>query len=146
MKVVLLKDIKNKGKKGDIITVNDGYAQNYLIPNGIAIPGNASNINEANQAKQANAYKEEQNIKQAKELANKLKDLQTTIKVKSGANGKIFGSVTNKEVAEALAKNGYNIDKKKIEIDSIKSLGVYSVKIKLYTGVSTNIKVSVIAE
>ena len=146
MKVVLLKDIKNKGKKGDIITVNDGYAQNYLIPNGIAIPGNASNINEANQAKQANAYKEEQNIKQAKELAEKLKDLQTTIKVKSGANGKIFGSVTNKEVAEALAKNGYNIDKKKIEIDSIKSLGVYSVKIKLYTGVSTNIKVSVIAE
>lgn len=146
MKVVLLKDIKNKGKKGDIITVNDGYAQNYLIPNGIAIPGNSSNINEANQAKQANAYKEEQNIKQAKELAEKLKDLQTTIKVKSGANGKIFGSVTNKEVAEALAKNGYNIDKKKIEIDSIKSLGVYSVKIKLYTGVSTNIKVSVIAE
>lgn len=144
MKVVLLKDVKNKGKKGDIINVNDGYAQNYLIPNGIAVVGNSSSINEANQAKQASAYKEEQNIKNAKELAEKLKDLTVTIKVKSGANGKIFGSVTNKEVSDALSNLKFDIDKKKIELDNIKSLGVYTAKIKLYTGISTSIKVNVV--
>lgn len=146
MKVVLLKDVKNKGKKGEIVNVNDGYAQNYLIPNGLAVSASSSAINEANQAKQANAYKEEQNVKNAKEIAEKLQGKEYTIKVKSGANGKIFGSVTNKEVAELLEKQGFAIDKKKIEIDSIKSLGIYNVKIKLYVGVSTSIKLNVVAE
>lgn len=146
MKVVLLKDVKNKGKKGEIVNVNDGYAQNYLIPNGLAVSASSSAINEANQAKQANAYKEEQNVKNAKEMAEKLQGKEYTIKVKSGANGKIFGSVTNKEVAELLEKQGFAIDKKKIEIDSIKSLGIYNVKIKLYVGVSTSIKLNVVAE
>ena len=141
MKVVLLKDVKNKGKKGDVINVNDGYAQNFLIPNGYAIVGNATNVNEANQAKQANAYKEEQNIKHAKEIAEKLKNEVVTLKVKTGANGKIFGSVTNKEIADELKNLGYDIDKKKVETNAIKTVGEYSVKIKLYAGVSTNIKV-----
>lgn len=146
MKVVLLKDVKNKGKKGEIVNVNDGYAQNYLIPNGLAISASSSAINEANQAKQASAYKEEQNVKNAKEMAEKLQGKEYTIKVKSGANGKIFGSVTNKEVAELLEKQGFIIDKKKIEVDSIKSLGIYNVKIKLYVGVTTSIKLNVVAE
>lgn len=146
MKVVLLKDVKNKGKKGEIVNVNDGYAQNYLIPNGLAISASSSAINEANQAKQASAYKEEQNVKNAKDMAEKLQGKEYTIKVKSGANGKIFGSVTNKEVTELLEKQGFIIDKKKIEVDSIKSLGIYNVKIKLYVGVTTSIILNVVAE
>lgn len=146
MKVVLLKDLKGKGKKGDVINVNDGYAQNYLVPNGFAIVGSSMALNEAKQAKDASAYHEEQARLKAQELAKTLKDVRVTVKVKAGANGKIFGSVTNKEISAGLEKLGYDIDKKKIEIDQIKTLGQYSVKIKLYNAISTNILVEVVGE
>ncbi len=143
MKVVLLKDVKNKGKKGDVINVNDGYAQNFLIPGGYAVVANNSAVNEANQAKKANAYKEEQNIKNAKEIAEKLKNINVVVNVKAGANGKIFGSVTNKEVADELSKLGFEIDKKKIELDTIKNVGEYTAKIKLYAGIATSVMVTI---
>ena len=146
MKVVLLKDLKGKGKKGDIINVNDGYATNYLVPNGYAVVGTNSAVNEANQAKQANAYHEEQNRLKAQELANNLKGKSVTISVKAGANGKIFGSVTNKEVSVGLSQIGFDIDKKKIELEQVKSLGEYSAKLKLYPGITANIKVVVVGE
>ena len=146
MKVVLLKDLKGKGKKGDIISVNDGYAANFLVPNGYAVVGTNSAVNEANQAKQANAYHEEQNRLKAQELANKLKDKVVTIKVKAGANNKIFGSVTNKEVSAELANLGFDIDKKKIELDQVKSLGDYTAKLKLYPNITASIVVKVVAE
>lgn len=146
MKVVLLKDLKGKGKKGDIINVNDGYATNFLVPNGYAVVGTNSAVNEANQAKQANAYREEQNRLQALDLAGKLKDKQITVKVKAGANGKIFGSVTNKEVSTELLSLGFDIDKKKIELEQVKSLGNYSAKLKLYPGITATVKVSVVGE
>lgn len=146
MKVVLLKDLKGKGKKGDIINVNDGYATNFLVPNGYAVVGTNSAVNEANQAKQANAYREEQNRLQALDLAGKLKDKQVTVKVKAGANGKIFGSVTNKEVSTELLALGFDIDKKKIELEQVKSLGNYSAKLKLYPGITATVKVSVVGE
>lgn len=146
MKVVLLKDLKGKGKKGDIINVNDGYAANFLVPNGYAVVGTNSAVNEANQAKQANAYREEQNRLQALDLAGKLKDKQITVKVKAGANGKIFGSVTNKEVSTELLALGFDIDKKKIELEQVKSLGNYSAKLKLYPGITATVKVSVVGE
>lgn len=146
MKVVLLKDLKGKGKKGDIINVNDGYASNFLVPNGYAVVGTNSAVNEANQAKQANAYREEQNRLAAQELAKKLKDKEVLISVKAGANGKIFGSVTNKEVSVALEKIGFDIDKKKIELDQVKSLGEYSAKIKLYPNITATIRVKVVGE
>ena len=146
MKVVLLKDLKGKGKKGDIINVNDGYASNFLIPNGYAVAGSNSAVNEANQAKQANAYREEQNRLHAQDLANKLKGSAVTIKVKSGANNKIFGSVTNKEVSAELLKQGFDIDKKKIELEQVKMLGTYSAKIKLYPNISAVIDVNVVSE
>ena len=146
MKVVLLKDLKGKGKKGDIINVNDGYATNFLVPNGYAVVGTNSAVNEANQAKQANAYHEEQNRLKAQELANQLKDKSVTIKVKSGANNKIFGSVTNKEVSIGLAELGFDIDKKKIELEQVKSLGEYSAKLKLYPNITAKISVKVISE
>lgn len=146
MKVVLLKDLKGKGKKGDIINVNDGYASNFLIPNGYAVVGSNSAVNEANQAKQANAYHEEQNRLKAQELANQLKDKVVTIKVKAGANGKIFGSVTNKEVSAGLQEIGFEVDKKKIELDQVKSLGQYSAKLKLHPGITGKITLNVIGE
>ena len=146
MKVVLLKDLKGKGKKGDVINVNDGYAQNYLLPNGYCVIGNASNLNEAKQAKAASAYHEEQNQIKARELGAKLKNISIVLAVKCGANGKIFGSVTNKEVSAELEKQGFDIDKKKIEMPLIKNTGEYTAKIKLYANISTDIKVQVVEE
>ncbi len=143
MKVVLIQDLKGKGKKGDIIEVNSGYAQNYLIPNKIAIAGTNSNINVANQAKEASAYHAEQERLKAVALCDKINGITVTCNVKSGTMGKIFGSVTNKEVGAELDKLGYNIDKKKIELPTIKNLGTYSCKIKLHAGVVANITVEV---
>lgn len=144
MKVVLLKDLKGRGKKGDIIEVNSGYAQNYLIPNGFCVVGNASNLNEAKQAKASNAYHEKQNQLRARELASRLKDKEVVLSVKCGAGGKIFGSVTNKEVSAELEKLGFDIDKKKIDMPIIKNTGLYTAKIKLYANIATDIKVSVV--
>lgn len=145
MKIVLLKDVKSIGKKGDIVTVSDGYASNYLIPNKLAIAGDGKAINEANQAKSAEAYHKEQDRLKAVELGNQLKDMTVTLQVKSGENGKIFGSVTNKEVATSLEKQGFAIDKKKIDLAIIKSLGTYTAKIKLHPTVSVQITVVVTA-
>lgn len=146
MKVVLLKDIKGKGKKGDIITVNDGYASNYLIPNGLAKVGNAVNLNEAKQAQESNIYQAEQARLRAVELGEKLKNIQVSLSIKCGANGKVFGSVTNKEISEDLIKKGFDIDKKKIEVATIKSIGSYTAKVKLHPTVTISIPVEVIPE
>ncbi len=146
MKIVLLKDVKNIGKKGDIVNVSDGYASNYLIPNKLAIAGDGKAINEAKQAKDAQAYHKEQERLQAVELGQKLKDVTITLQVKVGANGKIFGSVSNKEVADQLSKQGYSIDKKKIELDVIKNVGTYSAKLKLHPTVTVKITVIVVAQ
>lgn len=146
MKVVLLKDLKGKGKKGDIIEANHGYAMNFLIPQGIAKAGTSSNLNEANQAKKAQEYHTEQARLQAVALKDELDNFSLTLKVKCGANGKVFGSVTNKEVADELAKHNFNVDRKKIELSTIKTTGVFDVKIKLFVGVTANLKLTVEAE
>ena len=146
MKVVLLKDIKGKGKKGDVVNIADGYALNYLIPQGLAKAGNSSNLNEANQAKQAQAYHEEQNRLQAVALKEIIDKTNLTIKVKCGANGKVFGSVTNKEISEELAKININVDKKKIETDTLKNVGKYEIKVKLHPTVAAKLNLEIIAD
>ena len=146
MKVVLLKDVKGKGKKGDIVNVNDGYATNYLIPNGLAKVGNATNLNEAKQAHESSLYQAEQIRLKAVELASKLKNVEVTLAIKCGANGKVFGSVTNKEIGAELEKMGYSVDKKKIEINTIKAIGTYEATIKLHPTVTIKIPVNVVAE
>ena len=146
MKVILLKDIKGKGKVGQIIDVNDGYARNYLIPNGIAKPGTATNLNEAKQAQASNAYKAEQERLAAVELDKKLKDIILTMAVKCGKEGKVFGSVTNKEISAELEKQGIAIDKKKIETTPIKSTGEYNIKVRLHPTVVSNLKLLIVAE
>lgn len=144
MKVVLLKDLKGKGKKGDIINASDGYALNFLIPQGIAKAGTSSNLNEANQAKEAKEYHDEQNRLKALELKKVIENLTLNISVKCGANGKVFGSVTNKEISDELAKNNISVDKKKIETEPIKTTGSYEIKVKLYPTVTAKLKVNIV--
>ena len=146
MKVVLLKDLKGKGKKGDIIEISSGYAQNYLIPQGLAKLGTSSNLNEANQAKKAQEYHDEQNRLKAVELKSKVEETNLIIKVKCGSNGKVFGSVTNKEISEELSKIGLDIDKKKIETDVIKSVGNFEIKVKLHPTVTAKLKLEIVSE
>ncbi len=143
MKVVLLKDLKGKGKKGDIINASDGYALNYLIPQGIAKAGTSSNLNEANQAKEAKEYHDEQNRLKALELKNTIEQTNLSIQVKCGANGKIFGSVTNKEISEELEKINISVDKKKIETEPIKTTGTFEIKVRLHPTVVAKLKVTI---
>ena len=145
MKVVLLKDIKGKGKKGDIINISDGYALNYLIPQGLAKAGTSTNLNEANQAKEAKAYHDEQNRLKAIDLKNELEKLTLKIAVKCGNTGKVFGSVTNKEIAEELSKLNIDIDKKKIETDVIKTIGLFDIKVRLHPTVIATLKVEIVS-
>lgn len=144
MKVILTKDVKGTGKKGDAVNVADGYARNFLFPKGLAVEANASNINELNQQKSSIAHKKQVELETAKDLAERLKDVTVTIKAKSGANGKLFGSVTSKDIAEELKKQkGIALDKRWIETEAIKSLGEHTVGIWLHPQVSTSIKVTI---
>ena len=146
MKVVLLKDLKGKGKKGDVVDISDGYALNYLIPQGLAKPGTSSNLNEANQAKKAQAYHDEQARLQAVALKETIEKTKLTIQVKCGSTGKIFGSVTNKEISEELYKINIAVDKKKIETVTIKTTGEFTLKVKLHPTVTAQLRVTVIPE
>ncbi len=143
MKVILLQDIKNVGKKDEIINANDGYARNFLFPKNLAIEANKDNLLKLQAKKDSQKHKKNLEIEEFKKQANIIKDITLEIKVKSGANGKIFGGVTSKEISEELKKQ-YNmeIDKKKIILkETIKNIGRFSVDIKFGDGVSTKLTV-----
>ncbi|KHO61605.1 50S ribosomal protein L9 [Thermoanaerobacter sp. YS13] len=147
MKVILVKDVKNVGKAGEVINVSDGYGRNYLLPRGLAIEATESNIKVLNEKKKAEEKKRQQELEEAKEMAQKLSNLSLVLKVKAGENGKLFGSVTSKDVEEALKEKGFDIDKKKISFDeTVKTTGTYYVDIKLYQGVTAKVKIDVVAE
>ena len=147
MKVVLLKDVKGSGKAGDIIEAKDGYAQNFLIKRGLAKPADAQALNENKQQKEAQAFHRQETLKANKELREKLDGVKVTINVKTGANGKFFGSVTNKEIADKLAQIGFDIDKKKVVLsDPIKNQGTFNVTVKISPEESAKIVVEVIAD
>lgn len=148
MKVILLEDIKGKGKKGDIVNVSDGYARNFLFPGKKAEEANTQNVTTANQKKNAAAHQKEVELAAARDLAREVKTLTVTMKAKSGEGGRLFGSITSKEIAEELKKqHGINIDKKKFVLnDHIKVLGTYTVDIKLYPGVQSTLTVSVLEQ
>lgn len=143
MKVLLKADIKNVGKKGTVINASDGYARNFLFPRGLAIEATEGVIKEYEAQKANEAKKKEAEFKQAKELAKKMSGYSVTIKVNAGENGKLFGSITSKDIAEQLNKQyNLNIDKKKIVLDeAIKVAGTYTVEVKIYPEVSANVKV-----
>ncbi len=146
MKVILKQDVKGTGKKGDILEVSDGYAQNFLLKKGLANPATVGSVNELKQKKDAAAFHKAEEAKACRELANNLKDKTVSVQIKSGENGKVFGSITSQNIATALAEMGFAVDKKKIVLDTpIKTLGVHVVEIRLMEGVSTKINVEVSA-
>lgn len=145
MKVILLSDIKGVGKKDQIINANDGYARNYLFPKKLAVEANTGNLANLKAKQESNQFRKDMQKEEALKLADKMKNLTLQIKVKAGENGRIFGGVTSKEIAENL-KNQYNIDvdKKKINLnETIKNIGSQTVDIKLYEGVIGKLKVEV---
>ena len=148
MKVILTQDIKSVGKKGQIIDASDGYARNYLLPKKLAVVADATNLNELKTKQDANKYKRDMTKANAEELAKKMKNFELVFKIKAGDNGKTFGSVTAKDVADELNKKYFvEVDKKKIGIsDAIKTLGSYTIDIKLFEGIIGKLKVNVVAE
>ena len=147
MKVVLLKDVKGSGKKGDIVNVADGYAKNFLIKNNLAKPATSEAVNANQGQKKADAYHKEQERLLAVDLGEKIKDTEIVLRVVCGENGKTFGSITAKEIADALSKQQIEIDKRKIVLkDSIKNIGSYTIDIKLHPTVTAKLKVKVEGE
>ena len=148
MKVILLDNIKGVGRKDDIIEANDGYARNFLIPKGKAIEANNANLSKLRAKQSSNEHKLELEKQEAEKIKEKLSDLTLEIKVKVGENGKIFGGVTSKEIAENLkAQKNIDIDKKKIIVkETIKNIGVQVVDIKLFPGIIGKLKIKIMGE
>ena len=148
MKVILLDNIKGVGKKDEIINASDGYARNFLFSKKLAVEANNENMSKLKAKKQSEQYKKDVNKENAEKIAKKLDDITLTIKVKAGENGKIFGGVTSKEISEELKKQyKIDIDKKKIILnENIKNLGSFDISMKLFEGVTGELKVKVISE
>ncbi len=147
MRVILVKDVKAQGKKGDEINVSDGYANNYLFKNGLAVPANSANVNANNKMKAEEAKRIAEETAEAKKLAEKLKTVELEFAIEVGERGKAFGSISGKEISEELEKLGYNVDKKNIVVEkAIKTVGAFEVELKLYKGVSCKLKINVKAK
>ncbi|KEI73818.1 50S ribosomal protein L9 [Clostridium botulinum A2 117] len=147
MKVILLKDVKSLGKKGDLVNASDGYARNYLIPKKLAEQATENNVHILNNKKEAERRQKLKELEEAQKLAKSLMGKEIKFKVKIGESGRLFGSITSKDISEKL-KEQYNmdIDKKKIVAETIRQTGVYEAEIKIYPEVSTKVKVSVLEE
>ena len=145
MKVVLLQDIAGTGKKDDIINVSDGYARNFLFPRKLAAEASAAALNDIKNKERAKEHRIAEEKKAAQALADKLNGTTVKLQAKAGSSGKLFGSVTSKEVAEAITKFcGTEIDKKKVNLTSdIKAFGTYECEVKLYTGIAAKLYVLV---
>jgi len=148
MKVILKADIKGVGKKDQVINASDGYARNFLFPKNLAVEANVENMSKLKAKQDSNAFKKSQEKEEAQKIADKLSKILMKVQVKAGENGKIFGGVSSKEIAENLEKQ-YNIkvDKKKIDLkETIKTLGMFTIEIKLYEGVVGKLKIDVISK
>lgn len=146
MKVILTQDIKGVGKKDEVINANDGYARNFLFPKKMAVEANKQNMSLLQGRKDSANFKKEQDKEKANELKDKISKIMLTIKVKSGENGKIFGSITSKEISTELKKqHNIEIDKKKIMLkEAIKEQGTFTIEIKLYEGIIGKLKINII--
>lgn len=144
MKVILKKDVKGQGKAGELVTVSDGYARNFLFPRNLAVEADAQAMNEFRSKEESVKYHAAVEKQKALDAAKQLEGKGLTIHAKAGQSGKLFGSVTSKEIAEEINKMfGLTLDKRKIVMSDIKAYGDYTVEIKLHTGVSAKITVSV---
>lgn len=148
MKVILLEDVKTLGKKGEIVNVNDGYARNYILPKKLGLEATSKNLNDLKLQKQNEVKVAQEKLEAAQAIAKDLEDKSIVVKIQAGVEGKVFGSISSKEIAlEAKKQLGMDIDKKKIVIpDAIKSLGVYNVNIKLHKDVTAQLAVKVEAK
>ncbi len=148
MKVILKADIKGVGKKDQVINASDGYARNFLFPKNLAVEANAENMSKLKAKQDSNAFKKSQEKEEAQKIADKLSKILMKVQVKAGENGKIFGGVSSKEIAENLEKQySIKVDKKKIDLkETIKTLGMFTIEIKLYEGVVGELKIDVISK
>lgn len=148
MKVILLQDVKALGKKGEIVTVNDGYARNFILPKKLGLEASGKNLNDLKLQKANEEKVAQQILDEAKELAKKIEAGKVELAIKIGEGGRAFGSVSSKEIAVAVNDQmGYDIDKKKIQLkDAIKSLGTHTVPVKLHPKVTAQLKVVVTEE
>ena len=146
MKVILLQDVKALGKKGEVVNVSDGYARNMILKKGIGKEANGQNINDLKLQKANEEKIAKENLEAAKKLAEEMKDKEIRVSVKAGEGGRVFGSVSTKEIAEEIKKQlGYEIDKKKILLDApVKALGYTEIGIKLHTNVTAKMRVHVV--
>lgn len=145
MKVILQKNVKSLGNAGDVVEVNDGYARNYLLPKELAKPATDGNVKNLKKQKKAEEKKKQAEIQRAKDLAAKLEQSPVEIETKAGEGGRLFGSVTSKEISEELEKqHQIKIDKRKIQLkEPIKSLGITNVEVKVYPNITGTLKVHV---
>ena len=144
MKVILLADVKGQGKKGELCNVSDGYARNFLFPKKLAVEADNAAMSEFKSREEAKIHHKEEEIAAAKATAEKLNGKTVTMKAKAGSNGRLFGSVTSKEVAAEIKRTlGIEIDKKKMSLADIKNFGEYEAEIKLYTGITVKLTVVV---
>lgn len=145
MKVILKADVKSLGKKGDLVNTSDGYARNFLFPKGLAIEANAQAMNEFNNKETAKKFHKAEAIKAANELKDRIEGKTFKVAAKAGANGKLFGSVTAKDVSAAIKEEmGENIDKRKISMQDIKAFGTTQIEVKVYQGITAKVFVQVV--
>lgn len=148
MKVILLKDVKNVGRQNELVEVAEGYARNYLIPRGLAVEATAANLKQYEERKRQQAAKRAREEAEARETAARLQRQPLIIKVKAGESGRLFGSVTSGDIAEAVEKQfGVKVDRRRIELDEpLKAVGSHKVVVRLYQGVQAELQVNVQAE
>lgn len=146
MKIILKENMKHLGKQGEVVQVKDGYANNFLFPKGMAIMATTGNLKMMEENNRQGAMKREKMKADALTTSESMKDMVISIATKAGANGKIFGSITPLQVAQALKTKGFDIDRRKIEIDDVKVLGSYEAIVNLHREVSVTIKVEVVSE
>lgn len=144
MKVILKQDVKSLGKKGELVNASDGYARNYLIPKGLATEANSAAMNDFNNKESAKKFHKAEEIKAAKADAEKLEGKTFKLTAKAGANGKLFGSVTSKDISAKIKQDlNLDIDKRKINLQDVKQFGTYEAEVKIYQGINAKIYVQV---
>jgi len=148
MKVILTQDVKSQGKKGQMVEVSDGYARNFLFPKGLAVSASSANVNDMKTKQAAEAARKEKELQLAKELAEELKKVSLKLKIKAGENGRLFGAVSNANIADELKKqHGFDVDKKAIILDGvIKSTGTFEIQVKIHSKVTARFSVIIEAE
>ena len=147
MKLILLKDVDKLGKRGDIVTVKDGYARNFLLPTGLARPNTPGNVKFVEKIKELEKTRIQEELEQARQLAERLGSFSCTLRAKVGEGEKLYGAITAQDIAAALQEGGISIDRKKITLEQpIKSLGIFQVPVRLHPDVATTLKVWVVKE